>query len=117
MKILIVEDDKLLQQALQTKFEDQGADSTVSGNGQDAIEHLKNEKYDALVLDLLMPEVDGFEVLKQKKETQNADTLTFVVSNLEAEHNYKRAKDLGADHCLLKSEISLKELVEKVMKD
>lgn len=115
MNILIVEDDKLLQQALEAKFNESNARCTICGDGKEAIQKLEKADFDAVVLDLVMPEMDGFEVLKQKKDTMNASTPTFVVSNLDAESDHVRAIELGATKCYLKAKVTLKGLVEEIM--
>lgn len=115
MNILIVEDDKLLQQALEAKFTESEARCTICSDGKEAVHKLEKEDFDAVVLDLVMPEMDGFEVLKIKKTTINADTPTFVVSNLDAESDHARAIELGATKCFLKAKVTLKGLVEEIM--
>ena len=62
-----------------------------------------------------MPEADGFCVLEAKAGTINADTPTFVVSNLDAEEDYNKATKLGATKCYLKAKVTLKGLVEEIM--
>jgi DNA-binding response OmpR family regulator len=115
MNILIAEDDKLLQQALEAKFTDDGARCVICSDGKETLEKMKNEQFEAIVLDLVMPEVDGFSVLQEKSSTQNASTPTFVVSNLGAADAHKRAMDLGATKCYLKAKVTLKGLVKEIM--
>ena len=64
-----------------------------------------------------MPEVDGFQVLEEKQTSLNADTPTFVVSNLDAEADYQKAIDLGATKCFLKARVTLKGLVEEIVEE
>ena len=115
MNILIVEDDKLLQQALEAKFTENNARCTICGDGKEAVHKLEKEDFDAVVLDLVMPEMDGFAVLKAKKSSINVNTPTFVVSNLDAESDHSRALELGAVKCYLKAKVTLKGLVEEIM--
>lgn len=115
MNILIVEDDKLLQQALEAKFTESDARCTICSDGKEAVHKMQKDDFDAIVLDLVMPEMDGFAVLEAKKDTKNADTQTFIVSNLDAESDHARALALGVTKCFLKAKVTLKGLVEEIM--
>lgn len=113
-KILVAEDDTPLLQALQSKLADADMEVVPCANGREAIDALKAEKFDCVLLDLIMPEVDGFAVLEAKQKTDNANTITYVVTNLGADEHCLRAKSLGAVDCFVKSRISLKEVVQTV---
>ena len=112
-KILVAEDEKPMAKALELKLTSVGFEVEVAFDGEEAIKKIKDNKYDLILLDLVMPKVDGFDVLK---EIQNLKLSTPVIvsSNLSQEEDRKKAKDLGAKDYFVKSDTTLNELVEKV---
>jgi len=112
-KILIAEDEKPMAKALELKLNNSGFEAKAVFNGQEAIDALKAEKYDLMLLDLMMPTMDGFAVLEQMK-TDKIKTPVVVTSNLSQEEDKEKAKSLGAKDYLVKSNVSLKEIVEKI---
>lgn len=114
-RILIVEDEKPLSHALSLKLEHEGFSVTVADNGQECISLLDKESFDVLLLDLIMPEVDGFQVLEhlQKKTSRPA---TFVLSNLSQHEDEVRVLELGAKKFFIKSDTPLTTIVEEVKK-
>jgi len=114
-KILIAEDDGSLSKALKLKLASLGFDVTVAEDGEEAVIRIKRQTFDLLLLDLMMPQLDGFGVLEQMKKMKNRPVV-FVNSNLSQAADKDRALKLGADAYLIKSDISLKEIVEKITK-
>lgn len=114
-KILIAEDDTSLSKALNLKLSSLGFDVEVATDGEDALMHLKKTQYDLLLLDLMMPQVDGFGVLEELKKSKHKPVV-FVNSNLSQASDKAKAMKLGADDYLVKSDISLKEIVAKITK-
>ena len=112
-KILIAEDEKPLAQVLTLKLERSGFDVRVAVNGQEALDVLAKEKFDLVLLDLVMPKVDGFGVLKELKKRGDA-TKVIVLSNLSQEEDAKKAKELGAQDFFIKSNTPIADIVEKV---
>lgn len=111
--ILIVEDEIALAKALRLKLTSSGFDVSVANNGKEAEEYLVKQKFDLIMVDLLMPDVDGWEVLKS---CQSQNLSAVVVSNLGQEEDVVKAKNLGAKDFIVKSETSLSEIVERVKK-
>lgn len=114
-KILIAEDDASLSKALKLKLASLGFEVEVATDGEDALMHLKKTQYDLLLLDLMMPQVDGFGVLEELKKLKHKPVV-FVNSNLSQASDKDKAMKLGADDYLVKSDISLKEIVAKITK-
>ncbi len=114
-KILIAEDDASLSKALKLKLESLGFSVEVAVDGEDALLHLKKTPYDLLLLDLMMPQLDGFGVLEELKKAKHKPVV-FVNSNLSQASDRDKAMKLGADDYLVKSDISLKEIVAKITK-
>lgn len=117
-KILIVEDDLPTIDALAFKLSQKGILASTALNGEEAIERLKREKYDLVLLDLLLPKKSGFEVLEELKTnglSKNARVI--VISNLGQEDNIKKAMAMGASDYILKTDISINDLVERIIKE
>lgn len=112
-KILIAEDEKPLAHAMELKLTNAGYSVTVANDGDEAIAYLKNNKYDLLLLDLIMPISDGFNVLLNMKKSKNK-TPVIVMSNLSQEEDKIRTTNLGVKDFFIKSDTSLAELVFKI---
>ena len=114
-KILIVEDDNFLQGLASRKLQKDGFEVAIASNSIEAWKALEGGKIDLVLLDLLLPNVDGFEILKKMKENpETKDIQVIVFSNLSEEKDIKRAKDLGASEFMVKANFTLDELAEKV---
>lgn len=114
-KILIAEDDKPMARALELKLNHSGFQVTIAKNGQEALNILQEDKFDLVLLDLIMPQTDGFSVLKTLKEKHN-DIPVIISSNLSQEGDITKAKELGAVDFIVKSNSSLKEIIELIKK-
>jgi DNA-binding response OmpR family regulator len=114
-KILIVEDERPIANALALKFSHSGFQATAVHNGQEALDTLKKEPFDVMLLDLMMPKLDGFGVLEALQQ-ETKKPLVIVTSNLSQEEDAKRAKALGAKDYLVKSNTPLAQIVEHVIK-
>ncbi|MDO8504664.1 MAG: response regulator [Candidatus Liptonbacteria bacterium] len=115
MKILIVEDEPVLSKVLKEKFVKSGFETRVSADGEAAMLDVVAFKPDVIVLDLVMPKKNGFEVLKSIKENQDISMIpVVVVSNLGEDGDIKRALSLGAADYFVKSQHPINEIVEKV---
>lgn len=115
-KILIAEDDHFLANAYRVKFEKEGFEVTIAANGTEAIEYIKNNKPDVVLLDLIMPEKDGFGVLEELKQSSITGFPILIASNLGQQEDIKKALELGGTEYFIKSDVSLGEIVEKVKK-
>lgn len=112
-KVLVVEDEKPLAKALEIKLGKAGFNAKSVYNGEDALKILEVEKYDLVLLDLLMPRVGGFEVLSSIKQ-RGISTKVLVLSNLGQEEDIVKAKELGAIDFIVKSDASLNDIIVKV---
>ncbi|MFH0770024.1 MAG: response regulator [Candidatus Peregrinibacteria bacterium] len=112
-KLLIVEDERPLAHALELKFTHEGFHPRLANGGADALEAIKKESFDVILLDLIMPEVDGFAVLKALQE-KKAKSPVIVLTNLGQDEDRERAKALGAKGYFVKSNISIAEIVKQV---
>ena len=114
-KILIVEDEKPLSHALELKLQHEGFATTVAHNGQECLDHVEHDTYDVVLLDIMMPVMDGFQVLEQLQHKPNRP-VTFVLSNLSQREDEARALELGARKYFIKSDTPLAIIVEEVKK-
>ena len=114
-KVLIVEDDSFLQGLMANKLEKNEFDTKTASNGEEAMTELATGKYDVVLLDLMLPDISGFDILKNLHESSRK-TPVIVFSNLSDDKDIKKAMDLGAEEYLIKSNFTLEELVEKIKK-
>lgn len=115
-KVLIAEDDMFLAQAYKTKLESLGAQVELVEDGVEAIKQIGSFKPDVVVLDLVMPKQDGYETLSMIRANATTKKLKVIVaSNLSQEEEMKKAKDLGADLFLIKSDTSAEQMAEIVL--
>jgi len=115
IKILIVDDEKAIARAMQLKLENVGFEAIIAQNGLEAIAALEKEKFGAMLLDLVMPKMDGFAVLKELADHKNK-TPIIITSNLSQQEDIRRAKDLGAVDYFIKSDTPISEIVNYVNK-
>ena len=114
-ELLIVEDEEMLRKIYTTLFELENFKVHKAKNGYDAVEKLKAISPDIIVLDLLMPVMNGFEFLEAVKiKEAYPNTKVLVLSNLSDQASLDKIKELGASKYVLKSSISPSELVEEV---
>lgn len=115
-KILIVEDDKFLVRALSDKLKLEGYTPITAFEGEDGLEALRKEKPDLVLLDLVMPKMNGFQFLEEIKNDSKLKATVIVLSNLGQQEDIEKAKNLGAVDYLVKADFSLKEILEKIKK-
>jgi DNA-binding response OmpR family regulator len=114
-KILIVEDDKFLRELIVQKLVKEGYETSEAIDGEQGIKKIKEEKPDIVLLDLILPGIDGFEVLSQKKEDANvAQIPVIVLSNLGQKEDVERGLKLGAVDYLIKAHFTPGEIIEKI---
>lgn len=113
IRLLIAEDERPVAKALQLKLSHSGFDVTVAENGEVALDEIKKEKFQIIILDLMMPKVDGFGVLQALKEVGDT-TPVIVASNLSQKEDIDRAQSLGAKDYYVKSDTPIAAIVEKI---
>ncbi|MDD4319756.1 MAG: response regulator [Candidatus Peribacteraceae bacterium] len=116
-KVLLVEDDETMNMLLKKQLEKGGFAVETCFNGQEALDRMGKEAFDALLLDLLMPVQDGFAVLEKKKETLCASTPVYVLTNLGADATLQRARDMGATEVFVKTMTTPKAVIAKMKSD
>ncbi len=114
-KILIMEDEKPMARALELKLNHSGFLATSVNDGQAGLDLLAKEKFDLILMDLMMPKLDGFAVLKALQASGNKIPI-LVLSNLSQEEDDTKVKALGAKDFFIKSNTSLTKLVDYIGK-
>ena len=116
-KILIAEDDGFISEVYSTKLALEGFEVVKAIDGLAAMEQLRKERFDALLLDIMMPRMDGIEVLEEiNSEPQLKGLLVLVLTNAGERENVEKAKKLGARDYLIKSNFTPEEVVGKIKK-
>ena len=113
-KIMIIEDNKDLQEIYKHSFEKYGYEVIVEGNGLEGVEGVAKVLPDVILLDLMMPGMDGFGFLKKINDTGGLSIPVIVCSNISDVDTINRAIKDGAQDVLLKVDYSGKQLVDKV---
>lgn len=111
MKILVVDDERALASALSLRLKKAGYDVSTVFNGEEALATLKKSPFDLVLLDLLMPGVDGWGVLTSMK---GSNVPIIITSNLSQEEDRQKAIALGALDFIIKSNATLSEIADKV---
>lgn len=112
--ILIVDDQLTMAELWRMKFTQLGFGVQLVRDGLDAIDVMRQRKFDLILLDLYMPKKDGFAVLAEKVTTLNADTPTYVITSSIRDDDLIHAKALGAKRSFLKYQTSPKDVVSAV---
>ena len=112
-KILVVEDDTFLQGLAAGRLQKDGHEVAVASKGTEADSQLAAKKVDVGLLDLMLPEKSGFDVLKDMRAAGN-NAPVVVFSNMADETEIKKAMDLGANEYMIKANFTLDEVAAKV---
>lgn len=114
-RVLIVEDERPLAHALELKFSHEGFETHVCGNGLEGLKEAQTGKYAIVLLDLIMPQMDGFAFLQELKD-KKVKTPVIVLSNLGQDEDKTRAMGLGAVGYFVKSNTPITEIITQVKK-
>jgi len=116
-KILFIEDESALQKTFRDVLEKEGYQMISALDGESGLRLAKSQKPDLILLDLILPKKDGFEVLKElKKDESTKEIPVIVLTNLEDIESVERAIELGATTYLVKAQYTLTEVIQKVKK-
>jgi len=112
---MLVEDDRFLSSLIKARLEKDGFEVLQAFDGDQAIEVLNGSRPNLVILDLIMPKTNGFEVLKTISLTPGLDQIpVIIVSNLAQDSDIEKARELGAKEYFVKVKISIDDLVEKI---
>ena len=114
-RILVAEDDRFLRKAAEMALKRQGYTVLTAADGEEALRAAQSELPDLILLDLIMPKLNGFDVLQAlKKEAPTAKIPVIVLSNLGQDRDVQQAMDAGAAAYFIKTDLSLQALVQRV---
>ena len=112
-RILLAEDERALSQAMNLKLTKAGFDVTCVDDGEAALTTARTEDFDLVLMDIMMPKLDGLSALRQLKQ-EGYKKPVVIISNLGQAEDIDKAKKLGAIEYLIKTDTGLDDLVEKV---
>src|SRR3989344_6438753 len=120
-KILLVEDDPFLIDIYTTKMKESGFQVDVASSGEAAFQKASEGNFDLMVLDIVLPQMDGWEVLvkiqNEKSKNQNLKDLKIIVlSNLGQKEEVETGLNLGATKYLIKAHFTPSQIVEEIKK-
>jgi len=114
-KILVVEDDKFLRELISQKLSREGYTVIEAIDGEKGIESIKENVPDIVLLDLILPGIDGFEVLAKMKSDPNlANIAVIILSNLGQKDDIEKGMEMGANDYLIKAHFTPGEIIEKI---
>lgn len=115
--ILLVEDDPFLVDIYSDKFKKAGYEADVVSDGQETLAKVKEIKPDLVVLDLVLPHIDGWEILRQIRQDSSLNDMPVILfSNLGQRSDIEKGLALGATKYLIKSQYTPSEVVEEIKK-
>lgn len=114
-KILVVEDDIFISDIYQVKFTQEGFEVAVAVNGLEALKILDNFRPDIILLDIIMPQMDGIETLKKIKNNDKLKNIPIIMlTNISEKEKVEESEEMGVNDYLVKSQFTPSEVVEKV---
>lgn len=114
-KILLIEDEEALQKALSKSLEMENYTVISAYDGKTGLEAARKEKPDLILLDLILPQMDGFEVLRElKKSPETKDIPVIILTNLEQSQSVEKTIEFGPLNYLVKANYNLDEIIAKI---
>ena len=115
-RILLIEDDLYIRDIYSRIFTNAGYSVEVAVDGEEGIAKTKDQAYDLVLLDIMLPKVTGIDVLKNFRQPSSTmrNTPVFLITNLGQDDIIKEAFDLGADGYLLKAQFKPQDIVEQI---
>jgi len=114
-KVLVVEDDAILRKTLVEFLKKENFEVESASDGEEGIEKAKSGDYDAILLDIIIPKKNGYEVVKEMKANDSTKNIPIILlTNLDRVEDIQKALDLGATTYLVKADYKLEEISKKV---
>ena len=115
LKIVLIEDDEILAKVVYEELSDAGFDVFQTFDGQEGLEIVRNKKPDLVLLDLILPKKNGFDVLEELKKSPVTHNIPVIIlTMLGRDDDIKKGLRLGANDYIVKSQHAIGEIVEKV---
>jgi len=116
-KILIIEDEEIITEFLQKRLNKEGYEGLVAKNGEKGLQMMRETKPNLVLLDIILPQKGGFEVMEQmEKESELKLIPVIVISNSGQLSELDRAKRLGAKNWIIKTEFDPQEIINKIVR-
>lgn len=116
-KILLIEDDLFLVEIYTTKFKESGFEIENLNNSEIALSYIRESKPDLILLDVVMPKIDGFELIRKIKEENDLKIIPIIfLTNLGQKEDIEKGLDLGAVDYVVKAHFMPSEIVDRVKK-
>ncbi len=114
--IILVEDDPMIGEIYQRKFSEEGFEIDIAVSGKEFLNKVKSKKYDLALLDMVLPEMNGTEILHELKKSGkfNSEMKVYIFSNLTSKEDYDKARQEGADGYIPKTQFNPSELIEEI---
>lgn len=119
IKILMIEDDPFFAQLCSSALESEGYNVVVATDGEKGLKEIKKEDPDFILLDIILPGINGLEVLEKIRKDPDpkiAGKSVIILSNLYAKEEEQKGKNLNADDYLIKANITSDELIVRIKK-
>jgi two-component system, OmpR family, response regulator len=114
-KILIIEDEETLRKSLSEYLVEEKFEVLEASDGEAGLEMTKREMPDLIILDIILPKMDGFTVLEEiKKDSKGKSIPVILLTNLESPEDIQKAFEKGATTYLVKSDYKLEDVVKKI---
>jgi len=115
LKIVLVEDDEILSKVIYEELKDADFDVMQAFDGEEGLKLIRSKKPDLVLLDIILPKKDGFEVLEElKKSPDTQDIPVIVLTMIGKDEDIKKGLDLGANDYIVKSQHAIAEIIEKI---
>jgi twitching motility two-component system response regulator PilG len=115
-KLVWVEDDKLMIDLIDRKFSGKGFVLVNVSDGESAVKTIEQEMPDLIVLDIILPNINGFEILESLKKNNNTKNIPVIIfSNLGSDEDVEKAKKLGAVKFLVKAVTDLEDVRKEIV--
>jgi len=114
-KILIVEDDNFVAEVYLAKLTEMGYEAILAQNGEEGLAALKKDKIDLILLDILMPIMNGMEMLEEiKKREEWKNIPVILLTNVGEKESIQKVREMGVKNYLIKSHFTPAEVIEKI---
>jgi len=114
-RILLIEDEEMLSSMYKTKFEKEGFSVEIAKDGEEGVQKASSGEYDILLIDIILPKLNGFSVLKSIREMEKySSTQVLMLTNLGQKEDIDKAKNYGANDYLVKANFTPSQVLEKI---
>jgi len=116
-EVVLIENEQVLIDVLENRLTKEGYEVKIAKESRQGLKLAKNDIPDLILLDVVMPDADGFEILKEmEKDNKLSEVPIIIISNSGQPEELERARDLGAEDWIIKTEFDPQEVVNKVEK-